>query len=65
MCPSTTRTVRVCDGVPAIADGPFVEAKEWFAGYILLDCESEQRALDIAVRWPDARWFAMEVRAVI
>lgn len=63
--PSTTRTVRVREGVPAITDGPFIEAKEQFAGYLLVDCESEQRALDIAARWPDAKWFAMEVRAVL
>ena len=62
--PSTTRTVRVRDGAPAITDGPFVEAKEQFAGYLLVDCESEQRAIDIAARWPDAKRFAMEVRAV-
>jgi hypothetical protein len=63
--PSTTRTVRVRDGAPAITDGPFIEAKEQFAGYLLVDCESEQRAIDIAARWPDAKWFAMEVRAVL
>jgi hypothetical protein len=63
--PSTTRTVRVRDGAPAITDGPFIEAKEQFAGYLLVDCESEQRAIDIAARWPDAKWFAMEVRVVL
>ncbi|MGH3373982.1 MAG: YciI family protein [Actinoallomurus sp.] len=63
--PSTTRTVRVRDGSPAITDGPFIEAKEQFAGYLLVDCESEQRAIDIAARWPDAKLFAMEVRAVL
>ena len=63
--PSTTRTVRVRDGSPAITDGTFIEAKEQFAGYLLVDCESEQRAIDIAARWPDAKLFAMEVRAVL
>lgn len=63
--PSTTRTVRVRDGVPAITDGPFIEAKEQFAGYLLLDCANLERALDVAARWPDAKRFAMEVREVI
>ena len=63
--PSTTRTVRVRDGVPAITDGPFIEAKEQFAGYLLLDCENLERALDVAARWPDAKRFAMEVREVL
>jgi len=41
------------------------EAKEQLAGYLTVDCESEQRAVEIAARWPDARYFAMEVRAVM
>jgi hypothetical protein len=63
--PSITKTVRVRDGVTAITDGPFIEAKEQFAGYLLVDCASEERALEIAARWPDAKWFAMEVRKVL
>jgi hypothetical protein len=63
--PSITRTVRVRDGVPAITDGPFIEAKEQFAGYLLVDCESLERATDIAARWPDAKRYAMEVRPVL
>jgi hypothetical protein len=63
--PSITRTVRVRDGVPAVTDGPFIEAKEQFAGYLLVDCDSVERAVDIAARWPDAKRYAMEVRPVI
>ena len=63
--PSTTRTVRVRDGVPAVTDGPFIEAKEQFAGYLTVDVESEERAVEIAARWPDASLFAMEVRRVL
>jgi hypothetical protein len=63
--PSTTKTVRMREGVPAITDGPFIEAKEQFAGYLLVDCESMDRAVDIAARWPDAKRFAMEVRPVM
>jgi hypothetical protein len=63
--PSQTRTVRVRDGLPAITDGPFIEAKEQFAGYLLVDCDSLERATEIAARWPDARFAAMEVRPVI
>jgi hypothetical protein len=63
--PSQTRTVRVRDGVPAVTDGPFIEAKEQFAGYLLVDCDTSERATEIAARWPDARHWAMEVRPVI
>jgi hypothetical protein len=62
---STATTVRVRDGVPVTTDGPFVEAKEQFAGYLMVDCESRDRAVEIAASWPDARFFAMEVRALM
>jgi hypothetical protein len=62
---SLTRTVRVRDGAITTTDGPFAEAKEQFAGYLAIDCETPERAVEIAARWPDARYFAMEVRAVM
>jgi hypothetical protein len=62
---SNAKTVRVRDGVPAITDGPFIEAKEQFAGYCLFDCETEERAIEIATRWPDAKYWAVELRAVM
>lgn len=62
---SNARTVRVRDGVPAITDGPFAEAKEQLAGYLIVECETPERALDIAARWPDAKYFAMEVRPIM
>ncbi len=63
--PAQTKTVKVRNGVPVVTDGPFIEAKEQFAGYILVDCETLDRAVDIAARWPDAAHFAMEVRQVV
>ena len=63
--PSHTRTVRVRGGVPAVTDGPFAEAKEQLAGYCVVDCEFPERAVEIAARWPDARFWAMEVRQIL
>ncbi|MEV0597301.1 YciI family protein [Nonomuraea cavernae] len=63
--PASSRTVRVHDGVPAVTDGPFLEAKEHLAGYLIVDCDSVERATEIAARWPDARLCAMEVRPII
>jgi hypothetical protein len=62
---STTKTVRVRGGVPAVTDGPYIEAKEYLAGYLLVECENEERAIAIAARWPDARYWAMEVRPLM
>jgi len=63
--PSNTKTVRVRDGVPAVTDGPFVESKEQLAGYCIVQCETPERATEIAARWPDARYWAMEVRPIM
>ncbi|MDR2984243.1 MAG: YciI family protein, partial [Nocardiopsaceae bacterium] len=42
--PSTGKTVRVRNGLPAVTDGPFAEAKEQLAGYYVLDTDSIERA---------------------
>jgi hypothetical protein len=62
---SMSKTVRVRDGAITATDGPFAEAKEQFAGYLAIDVETPERAVEIAARWPDARYFAMEVRPVM
>jgi hypothetical protein len=63
--PSNTKVVRLVDGAPAITDGPLAEAKEHFGGYLIVDCESIERATEIAARWPNARFAAMEVRPIM
>ena len=63
--PSHTRTVRVQEGAPVITDGPLAEAKEHFGGYLVVDCENIERAVEIAARWPNARFAAMEVRPLM
>ncbi|HEX6508635.1 MAG TPA: YciI family protein [Chloroflexota bacterium] len=63
--PSNTKTVRVQDGSRVVTDGPLAEAKEHFGGYLVIDCESIDRAVDIAARWPNARFCAMEVRPIM
>lgn len=63
--PSTARSVRVRDGLAAITDGPFAEAKEQMVGYCIVDCETMERAVEIATRWPDARLWGMEVRPIL
>lgn len=63
--PATTRTVRVRDGVPVPTDGPYLESKEQLAGYFVIDCETPERAAEIAARFPDARFGAVEVRPIM
>jgi hypothetical protein len=37
-------------GGPAVTDGPFAEAKEFLAGYWIVDVETPEQAYDIAAR---------------
>src|SRR4030095_3106027 len=53
--PSTGKTLRVRDGLPAITDGPFAEAKEQLAGYYVLDTERIERAGEIRNQRPPTR----------
>jgi hypothetical protein len=62
--PSNTKTVRVRDDAPAVTDGPYIEAKEFLAGYYLVECDSLERATELAAAIPDARFTAIEVRPV-
>jgi len=49
--PKEARVVRAGKGgAPEVTDGPFAEAKEFLAGYWIVDCESRERAYDIAAR---------------
>ncbi|TDV54123.1 YciI family protein [Actinophytocola oryzae] len=63
--PALTRHVRGRDGVPVTTDGPYLEAKEQLAGYFVLDCETPERAAELAARFPDARFAAVEVRPIM
>jgi hypothetical protein len=64
--PSTARVVRIQNGVPAVTDGPFMEAKEYFGGYMIIDCDGIERATEIARRFPPTPLGgAMEVRPLM
>jgi hypothetical protein len=63
--PALAKRVEVSGDQTVISDGPFAESKEHLAGFYLVDCESEERALAIAARVPDAVWGLVEVRPVL
>lgn len=48
--PDQARIVRTTDGVPAVTDGPFPEAKEFLIGFWIVDCADEERAYAIAAK---------------
>ncbi|MFG1699856.1 YciI family protein [Nonomuraea sp. NPDC049309] len=65
--PSESAVVRVRGGVPAVTDGPYLEAKEYFGGYYLVEVENRERALELAALIPDAavEGLGIEVRPVV
>jgi hypothetical protein len=63
--PGLARTLRVRDGVAETTDGPFADAREQLMGYWLVDCESLDRALELAALLPGAGTAAVEVRPLM
>jgi hypothetical protein len=46
----TRRVHGLRDGVPVVTDGPYPETQEVLAGYTIVECESFDRATEIAAR---------------
>ena len=62
----TATTVRVQNGDMLLTDGPFVEAKEHVGGFMLVEADDLDAALEIAARIPAARMGgAVEVRPLV
>jgi hypothetical protein len=59
-------TVRVQNGEMLLSDGPFVDAKEYLGGLILLEADNLDAATALAARTPAARMGgAVEVRPIV
>ena len=48
--PVLTRRLQLQNGVPVVTDGPYAETQEVLAGYWILECDSFDRATEIAAR---------------
>ncbi len=60
--PETARTVRVRQGQAVVSDGPFIETREQVAGFILVEAQDMEHAVEIAKGVPMAKIGAVEVR---
>ena len=60
--PETGATVRVRDGETLVTDGPFVETKEFVAGFNLLECAGLDEAIEVAVKCPISWFQTLEIR---
>jgi hypothetical protein len=56
------KAVRVRDGEVLIADGPFAETKEQIAGFVILECDDLDEAVEVASKHPMAEFGSIEVR---
>ena len=57
--------MRIRDGKRLFTDGPFAETKEFLGGYYLVECETLDRALELAAACPGAARGSVEVRPVL
>jgi hypothetical protein len=48
--PVHSRRIKLRDGVPVVTDGPYAESEEVLAGYWIVECDSFDRATEIASR---------------
>jgi hypothetical protein len=62
---SLAKRVSVQEGRPITSDGPFAEVKEHLAGFYLVECESMERAVEIAGSIPEAAIGHIEVRPIL
>jgi hypothetical protein len=63
--PSLSKRISVREGRTMTSDGPFAEVKELLAGFFLIECDSIERAIEIAARVPEAELGLVEVRPVL
>jgi hypothetical protein len=63
--PSLTTRLPAAEGWSLTGDGPLAEVKEHLAGFFLIDCESAERALEIAAMVPEAGLGLVEVRPIL
>lgn len=65
--PVHARRVQFENRAPVVTDGPYPETQEVLAGYTIVECDSFDRATEIAARFvnPDADGEYVDVRPVI
>lgn len=61
---SMSTTIRKRNGKVVMMDGPFAETREQLLGFVMIDTDSREEALEIASEIPIAEWGAIEVRSV-
>lgn len=66
--PVHARRVQFQGGVPVVTDGPYPETQEVLAGFTIVDCESYDRATEIAAKFfvnPNDEDSYVDIRPVV
>ncbi|GAA4937434.1 hypothetical protein HD597_004701 [Nonomuraea thailandensis] len=63
--PSISAFVRVRDGAVEVSEGPYRQALHHVAGQYLLDCESRERAVELAGLMAGGHAWGVEVRPLM
>ncbi len=61
---ATAATLRIQSGKVSVTDGPFAETKEQIGGFIVLEADSLDEAIQLASKIPAVRLGATEVRPI-
>ena len=57
--------IEVKAGKMFVTDGPFAETKDVIGGYSLVRAQGRAAAIELATRYPHARWGPVEVREIL
>lgn len=57
-------SVRVRNGKLSVTDGPFAETKETLGGFFLIEAKDLNEAIQVAAKWPSARFGTIEIRPI-
>jgi hypothetical protein len=57
-------TVRMRHDRLSVTDGPFAETKETLGGFFLIEASDLNEAIQVAAKWPSARFGSIEVRPI-
>ncbi|MEV8636723.1 YciI family protein [Streptosporangium sp. NPDC051023] len=65
--PSNSAVVSVNDGVTSVKEGPLLDSELGVGGYYIVECESKERAYEVAALIPDAKidGLGVEVRPIV
>ena len=59
-------TGKIADGGAVVTDGPYLELKEVIGGFVLLETDTIEEAVEVASTWPrSAGMTSIEVRPVM